>query len=215
MLARDGFTGLTFDAIAAEANVRKALIAYHFGNKDGLVTALVDSVAHDANRALANEVRRLPTGTRRVHLLIDSHRVISGDVPAYQLFFDLVPHILRNPDLRSRLATLYSWYRDLDAWAIGAGRPGMEGVDLEALSALTVAVTEGLALQHASDPDFDMLRAYRLWESFVATYLKIAAAPARGTGAPEAVGVASDGAEAEVGSPTGRPEQGASAERGA
>lgn len=170
VLARDGFSGITFDAVAEEANENKALIAYHFGNKAGLITALVDSVAHDANKALANEILRLPDGARRVRRLIDSHRVISSDIGSYQVFLDLVPHILRDEELRPRLATLYRWYRDLDAWAI-APRPGRTSKELSALCALTVAVTDGLALQHASDPEFDMRPAYRLWERFVAAYL--------------------------------------------
>lgn len=172
VLARDGFAGVTFDAVAAEANENKALIAYHFGNKAGLVTALIDSVAHDANKTLANEVGRLPVGSRRVRRLIDSHRVISADTQAYQLFFDLVPHILRDPQLLPRLATLYKWYRDLDAWALRPQVDDAATADLDSLSALTVAVTDGLALQHASDPDFDLRDAYHLWESFVDSYLR-------------------------------------------
>jgi len=173
VLARDGYSGITFDAVAAESNENKALIAYHFGNKAGLLTALIDSVAHDANKTLANEIRRLPDGSRRLRRLIDSHRVISGDVGAYQMFFDLVPHILRDEQLRPRLATLYRWYRDLDVWAVRRGGQVSDKADLAALSAITVAVTDGLALQHASDPDFDLRGAYRLWESMVAAYLQV------------------------------------------
>ncbi len=182
MLARDGFAGITFDAVAAEANENKALIAYHFGNKAGFLTALIDSVAHDANKTLANEVQRLPVGSRRVRRLIDSHRVISADTDAYRLFFDLVPHILRDPQLMPRLATLYRWYRDLDAWAMRPQVPSGSTSDLDALSALTVAVTDGLALQHASDPDFDLRRAYRLWETIIDGFLAGTAEPEAGLG---------------------------------
>lgn len=177
VLLRDGFGGLTFEAIAAEANEHKALIAYHFGNKAGLTTALVDSVAHDANRALANEVLRLPGGSRRLRRLIDSHRLISSDVHAYRLFFELVPHILRDGRLKPRLATLYRWYRDLDAWAM-APAPQEDPPDLDALCALTVAVTDGLALQRAADPGFDLRPAYRLWEGLVSGHLAQSLTPA-------------------------------------
>lgn len=188
VLLRDGFGGLTFEAISAEANEHKGLIAYHFGNKAGLTTALVDSVAHDANKALANEILRLPGGSRRLRRLIDSHRLISSDVQAYQLFLELVPHILRDSRLRPRLATLYRWYRDLDAWAI-APEPGAEPPDLDALCALTVAVTDGLALQQASDPEFDLRPAYRLWERLVSGHLGQQRAPAdRGQGTSSSSG---------------------------
>lgn len=176
ILSRDGFAGLTFEAIAAEAGENKALIAYHFGNKAGLLTVLVDSVVHDANAAMVSEILRLPAGSRRTQLLVNSHRVISADSQEYQLFFELVPHILRDPQLTPRLSDLYKWYRDLDAWALLPSREAQEDADLRALSALTVAVTDGLALQHASDPDFDIRPAYDLWERLIRHVL--AATPA-------------------------------------
>jgi AcrR family transcriptional regulator len=167
ILAREGFKGLTFEALAAESGENKALIAYHFGNKAGLLVVLVDSVVHDANATLVNEIKRLPEGNKRTQLLINSHRVISGNGQAYQLFFELLPYIFRDPQLTPRLAVLYRWYRDLDAWALLPRQEAQQNADLRALSALTVAVTDGLALQHASDPDFDIRAPYDLWERLI------------------------------------------------
>ncbi len=166
-MAREGFQGLTFEALAAESGENKALIGYHFGNKAGLLVVLVDSVVHDANATLVNEIKRLPGGTKRTHLLINSHRVISGNDQAYQLFFELLPYIVRDPQLTPRLAVLYRWYRDLDAWALLPKPEAQHNADLRALSALTVAVTDGLALQHTSDPDFDIRAPYDLWERLI------------------------------------------------
>ena len=71
LLVRDGFTALTLSAIAVEAEESKASIGYHFGNKDGLVAALVDSLTHDANRALIQECLSLPPGPARMQALLE------------------------------------------------------------------------------------------------------------------------------------------------
>ena len=88
LLASGGFEALKLSAIAAEAGEAKASIGYHFGNKDGLVTALVDSLAHDANRALIEETNALPPGDARVHALIDGEARIVADAESFQAFFD-------------------------------------------------------------------------------------------------------------------------------
>lgn len=43
LFARHGFAGTTLDMIAARAEANKALVAYHFGSKDGLYLAVLDA----------------------------------------------------------------------------------------------------------------------------------------------------------------------------
>lgn len=43
LFARHGFAGTTLDMIAARAPANKALVAYHFGSKDGLYLAVLDA----------------------------------------------------------------------------------------------------------------------------------------------------------------------------
>ena len=62
LLAAGGFEALKLSAIAREADESKASIGYHFGNKAGLVTALIDSLAHDSNRGLIEEPAAAPAG---------------------------------------------------------------------------------------------------------------------------------------------------------
>ncbi len=77
LLASGGFEALKLSAIAREAGESKASIGYHFGNKAGLVTALIDSFAHDANRGLIEDTGGLPKGRGahpRAHRRRDAHR---------------------------------------------------------------------------------------------------------------------------------------------
>src|SRR5665647_3565211 len=112
LLTSGGFEALKLSAIAREAGESKAGIGYHFGNKAGLVTALVDSFAHDANRGLIEDTGELPRGEERIHALIDGETRIAADAESYQSFFEVLPHALRDDDLRERVAALYDGYRD-------------------------------------------------------------------------------------------------------
>ena len=47
VLVTKGFAGLTLKAIAEESGENSAMVQYYFGNKAGLVTALIDSNFRD------------------------------------------------------------------------------------------------------------------------------------------------------------------------
>ena len=172
LLTSGGFEALKLSAIARAAGESKASIGYHFGNKAGLVTALIDSFAHDANRGLIEETDGLPKGEERVHALIDGETRVAADAESFQSFFDVLPHALRDEDLRGRVAALYEGYRDtvlrcLDA----ADPPAIE--QLKPFAMLMIAIVDGLAIQHGLDPDgADVAAATGLWERLVRPYLR-------------------------------------------
>ena len=94
LLAGGGFEALKLSAIAREAGESKASIGYHFGNKAGLVTALVDSLAHDANRGLIEETAAVPAGEAPgagAHRRRDAHRRGRRELPV----------VLRGPAARA------------------------------------------------------------------------------------------------------------------
>ena len=126
LLAAGGFEALKLSAIAREAGESKASIGYHFGNKAGLVTALVDSLAHDSNRGLIEETAAAPAGEARVRALIDGETRIAADAESFQSFFEILPHALRDPDLRERVAALYDGYRETVLRCLDAAGPEAE-----------------------------------------------------------------------------------------
>ncbi len=59
LLMEGGYGSVTLERVAAEAGVNKASIRYNFGNKAGLVGALVDFMLHEEfERDLAASRRR-------------------------------------------------------------------------------------------------------------------------------------------------------------
>lgn len=172
LLAQKGFTALTLEAISAEAGENKSAIRYYFGSKDGLITALVDSVEHDDTLRLLKDLTAAESASDRVDLFMATQRSIADPRQEYGLFFELLPHVLRDKSLCTRLAELYVWYRTVDAWALAPEAPAQARDAIDHLSALTIAVTDGLAIQIKADPEFDATPALDLWERMLRATLR-------------------------------------------
>jgi AcrR family transcriptional regulator len=167
VLARSGFKGLTLEAIAAEAGENKASIRYHFGNKAGLVGALADSVVHDENIRLLRQLSKAGPGDDRVAILMEQHLRVVTNLRQYRLFFDLFPNLIRDPSLWPRMAELFDWYRELDIYALAPEADDELHDRLQLLTALTVAVCDGLAMQYAADQTFDVEPVLRFWGGLI------------------------------------------------
>lgn len=196
LLAAGGFEALKLSAVAREAGESKASIGYHFGNKAGLVTALVDSLAHEANRGLIEETAALPHGAARLRAFIDGETRIAADEESFRSFFEVLPHALREPDLRERVAALYDGYRETVLRCLDAeGEVARER--LRPFAMLMIAIVDGLAIQHGLDPDgADVVAATSLWEALAVPYLR--AAGVIGGAEVEATGAAAAGAQSRI-----------------
>lgn len=164
VLARDGFSGLTLEAITAEAGENKAAVRYHFGNKDGLITALVEWLDHDDSVRLLAQLSEETDAEARLDLLLRVQREGCRYQEANLLFFDLLPHVLRDPSLRERLSRLYQWYRELDERVLAPEADAAVRDEVERLAALAIAVNDGLTIQCAADPGFDADSVFGTWE---------------------------------------------------
>ena len=60
LLADRGYEAVTLENVAAEAGVNKASIRYNFGNKAGLLMAVVDALIHDECLRIAADVETSP-----------------------------------------------------------------------------------------------------------------------------------------------------------
>ena len=167
LLARGGFEALTVEGVAAEAGAYRDSVRYYFGSKAAFIAAVVDSLAHDQSVAAVAETRAQPAGEERVHALVAGDRKLVDDRDSFRDFFAIFPHVLLDEELRSRVAGLYDWYRDL--YAGGMGGAGAEAeARLRGLASLMVAMTDGLAVQKLLDPDgVDLESLFALWEEIL------------------------------------------------
>jgi len=172
LLEEGGFSALRLQAISQASDEPKASIAYYFGNKAGLIEALVDSLIHDANLALITETERLPLGQERVHALADGETRIVADSESFRAFFDVLPHVLRDDRLRPRVARLYDGYRETVLRCLGAGGTQAAQHRLLPLAMLMIAIVDGLAIQRELDPErIDVASATRLWEEMMQAFI--------------------------------------------
>ena len=153
IVVRDGLRGLTLDAIAAEAGEYRAAVRYYFGTKRNLIAALVSSLTPQAIAdGVAGVAERLPAGGERVRAQVRGWQTLVEDREAAQALFEVFPLVVRDRELRERVAGLYRHYRELDVQVFG-GEPRPDRERLAALAALLVAAIDGLPLQALLAPE--------------------------------------------------------------
>ena len=193
LLLQGGFDALRLEAIAAEAERNKASIKYHFGNKDGLILALADSLDYEQCVGLANETSGT-SGEERLDRYITGQTRIAADSDGFLMFFDLLPHVIRDERLRTKLAATYDWYYRMNVEWLGlTDRVNAESREqFIALMALMVAVVDGLAIQNALQPrGFNLDMAFSMLESLLRSGLEdLVASLEPGGGTPAEDGLA-------------------------
>jgi hypothetical protein len=99
------------------------------------------------------------------------------DTQSYRLLYDLLPRLLENPAMAHQLAELYRNYRDMNTQALWGDRADEAPVILRDVAAMTVALTDGLAVQLLAEPGcVDIPSTLALWRSFVENVLASASA---------------------------------------
>jgi AcrR family transcriptional regulator len=168
LLARSGYNSLSVEAIGREAGENKALIRYYFGSKNGLIIALVDWLVSDT---LWQSRQRLAgaAGDQSPSLAVTrTAEVMLDDPPSYRLFFDLLPRLLENPAMAQQFAELYRAYREQNTRALVAGTTADVPAEFQDLAAMTIALTDGLAVQILAEPgSVDVARVIAIWRQFL------------------------------------------------
>ncbi len=148
IVAERGIAALTLDAVAEESGNYRSAIRYHYGDKAGLIAAVMDSTAlTPVSTSLFATTMGVERGPERIAAHLAALKTVSGDREQYRLFWSLLPHILNEPDLRQKLDNLYDGYRRINEEALGAeARTPEDERRLLGLAALLTAVCDGLGL---------------------------------------------------------------------
>jgi len=161
LLVERGYEAMTLENVAAEAGVNKASIRYNFGNKAGLVTAVLDSYIHDECERLVATIKDVPSD-KVVDTAVAGMRNMLVEADNFSGYFDILPYAFREEELRERMLGLYKWwYLQNLAWLGLRDVPGVEQNEtLVGLGELVCAVIDGLCIQAGLQPEgFDMGRA--------------------------------------------------------
>jgi len=172
ILAERGYAELTITAISQVSGVNRALVSYYFGGKAGLLSALVETLFMNPDVGYVEEIRSTRAGEDRASALLDWQRRVSENDRTNRMLCELLPHALRDPEVRARFAEEYRIYREVDGDCLKGAPRELSDDELEALAAVSIAVVEGLGIQRALDPErFDHERAWRMWRMVIGAYL--------------------------------------------
>jgi AcrR family transcriptional regulator len=174
ILAERGYTELTMTAISQVSGVNRALVSYYFGGKAGLLAALVETLFVNPDVGFVEQIRSERSGVDRADAFLEWQQRVSANDRTNRMLYELLPHALREPEVRTRFAEEYRVYREVDGECLSGAPRELTEEELEALAAVSIAVVEGLGIQRALDPDgFDHARAWRTWRDVVGRYLAL------------------------------------------
>jgi AcrR family transcriptional regulator len=152
ILVEQGVQALSLENVAREAGQYKASVRYYFGSKSGLVAALVDSMTPGTVfDSTVRSATSLPPGPERVRRQIGGWKALAKDSDEMCAFFEVLPAVLRDDDLRAKVADLYRHYRRTDVQLFDAPE-GFER-EVEGLATLVSAAVDGVGEQALLDPD--------------------------------------------------------------
>ena len=162
MLEKKGYAGLRLEAISKEAGLAHSLIRYHFGSKAGLVGVLIDWLLYETYVEMHKGMTSLPLEDTQGRLRAMTHglRRLFYDIPSYRLYLDLVVAAIHDDGLRLRLADSFVGQRRLIKEALEVPSNGSSHDRADAVSAIVVAFSDGLAMQYLADPDWHRPRPH-------------------------------------------------------
>lgn len=159
VIARKGFRGLTYRAVADEAGVTHGLVSYHFGSRDNLIH---ETIAQASASAIESSDLSTPSGQLEDFAGRLSRLVAEApDDQAVQ--FELALEARRRAELLPEIHELYGRYV-----AIVHETLTRLGIDADpALARLVFAAVDGLSLQQLifgrpEDTDASLAQLHRL-----------------------------------------------------
>ncbi len=157
LIVEGGFDALTFAAIGERAGYSRGLVTARFGNKDGLVEALIDRIVTTWNHKNVIPRTKGRSGLEGIEILIDAIRAqAERDPRGLRVLYSLMFEALGPDDqLRDRFAKFHETMRADFAQLVRKGvRDGSirKGLAPDREAALMVAGLRGIGYQWLLDP---------------------------------------------------------------
>jgi AcrR family transcriptional regulator len=138
VVARDGFEGVTFRSVAAEAGVTHGLASYHFGTREAMIH---EALSWAVRRSI--ESAHLAAGAGGISEFAEEVPGVLAEAPEEAIFqFEVLLRALRTPALRDDVVKSYDEYIAAVAQSLRS-----VGIDSDAVARLVFAALDGLTLQ--------------------------------------------------------------------
>lgn len=154
LFATRGYAGAGVDRLAERSGIAKTAIYYHFGNKEGLLAAVLERAATEWIDAIQEASRQAGDPSARLERALAGMRAMLEERPwIYKLFQILTLEVAdEKPEIRATLQAILRRART----AITEGMREALGVDVpdaDAIAGLMLAALDGFSLGLQIDPE--------------------------------------------------------------
>lgn len=173
VLKAQGYAGLSIAKVAAASGESKALVSYHFGSKDGLVSAAGRELGEEITREVLDGLE----GAATVEEIVSGAagalwRLVERDERLPRVYFDLNAVSIVDAGVRDVLREIKGVWREVLTRLLREADPPVAAKDVDAVATLTIAGLEGLMLERIERGESRELERAR--EMFVRSICAIA-----------------------------------------
>ncbi|HEU4980888.1 MAG TPA: TetR/AcrR family transcriptional regulator [Solirubrobacterales bacterium] len=148
VLKANGYAGLTIAKVAAAAGESKALVAYHYGSKQGLVKACGREVAERITAAALDAVGGATTVEEVIGGAVTGvEQVLDRDDRVARLYFDLAAVSVVDPEIRKTVTEVNEQWRVVLTRLLSEASDGPSPARARALTVMVIAGIQGLTLE--------------------------------------------------------------------
>jgi AcrR family transcriptional regulator len=146
VLKEEGYAGLTVAKVAVRAGESKPLVAYHFGSKQGLVSAAGREIADQ----ITSEVLAAIDGAKSVEQIVEGVRagtdkLLDEDERIGRIYFDLAAVSVVDEEVRRTIAAVNEGWRQVIGELLADA--GLSPAKARVLTVMVIAGNQGLALE--------------------------------------------------------------------
>jgi AcrR family transcriptional regulator len=148
ILGSCGIRKMTLAAVAREAHVDVKTVAYHFGDRRGLLEALCDFLYHDLFAEFAQVAVGISSPEARWAELLRTLRKYTGDPLVSRAYYSILTESLFDVRLRERISRLMAWgMQESMAYVYGESARNLKALNqVPALDLLLLAAIDGIEL---------------------------------------------------------------------
>jgi AcrR family transcriptional regulator len=167
VIGRKGFVNVSLSDIAAKAGISKALLHYHFKNKDELIGEVyIYAMSRFLDIAAGVFGETLGLNEKITRLLDEFHSFVDRNPDWYIVVMELTLLGLKNKKRKAGILSQHLRIRSLTAEALRSAaraKGAAADADTEVLASMMIAMANGFALSHAiarESTDFDAFKSY-------------------------------------------------------
>ena len=154
VLARDGYAGTTTAKVAAASGQNKALIAYHYGSKDGLIAAVARKVSETITEQILGEIGEPASPDELLGGLVEAlWRAMDGDPGLQRVYFDLSSEAVVESGVGHLMTEMKREHRAILRDRIRELAPRLDDAELDAIAIYIQSGLEGLSLERLDAGD--------------------------------------------------------------